>query len=177
MVLMTHNDAQPELFTGLILLTGLDKPGVAAHLFESLSPFAVHILDVEQLVINNRLILTVLIAANPAHQVAIEDDLNTCATTLDVDIATLFAVSVLSGDHNDLIHIRISSTKLLPRELATLAQVIHLEKGNIEKVQRLNSDPVTLEFVVSGLNEEALKQAISDASFDPDTELLITTKD
>ena len=63
---MTENTAQPDQFTGLILLTGTDKPGIAASLFETLAPFAVHIIDIEQLVINDRLILTVLIGANPA---------------------------------------------------------------------------------------------------------------
>jgi len=85
---MTHEDAQTEVFTGLILLTGIDKPGIAASLFETLSPFAVRVIDIEQIVINHRLILTVLLGANSAHQSAIEDDLTACALALDVDIAT-----------------------------------------------------------------------------------------
>ena len=93
---MTENSAQPDQFTGLILLTGSDRPGIAASLFETLSPFAVHVLDIEQVVINNRLILTVLIGASAAHQGAIEEDLNTCALNLDVDIATLFGKGPLA---------------------------------------------------------------------------------
>ena len=88
---MTENTAQQEQFTGLILLTGTDKPGISASLFETLAPFAVHILDIEQIVINHRLILTVLIGASPAHQTAIEEDLAACASAIDVDIATVFA--------------------------------------------------------------------------------------
>ena len=54
---MTENSVQPDQFTGLILLTGSDRPGIAASLFETLSPFAVHVMDIEQVVINTRLIL------------------------------------------------------------------------------------------------------------------------
>ena len=90
---MTEKSAQSEQFTGLILLTGVDAPGIAYSLFETLAPFAVHVIDIEQVVISNRLILTVLIGANPAHQIAIEEDLASCATALDVDIATLFGTT------------------------------------------------------------------------------------
>jgi len=82
--------ADDELYTGLILLSGVDKPGIAASLFEVLSPFAITVVDIEQVVVKDRLILTVLIALNPAHESAIAADLESCAITLDVDIATLF---------------------------------------------------------------------------------------
>ncbi|MSY80794.1 MAG: phosphoserine phosphatase, partial [Actinobacteria bacterium] len=44
-------DGKTEQFTGLILLSGEDKPGITEGLFETLSPFAVTILDIEQVVI------------------------------------------------------------------------------------------------------------------------------
>ncbi|MEI7660017.1 MAG: ACT domain-containing protein, partial [Actinomycetes bacterium] len=66
-----------EQFTGLILLSGVDKPGITQALFDSLAPFSISILDIEQVVIKDRLILTVLFALNPAHQEAIENDLTT----------------------------------------------------------------------------------------------------
>ena len=52
---MTEKSAQIEQFTGLILVTGEDAPGIAASVFETLAPFAVHVIDVEQLIINDRL--------------------------------------------------------------------------------------------------------------------------
>ena len=50
---MTNNDKNQQ-FTGLILLSGVDKPGITETLFETLSPFAVSILDVEQVVIRGQ---------------------------------------------------------------------------------------------------------------------------
>ena len=71
--------ADTEQYTGLILLSGVDKPGITASLFETLSAFAITVLDIEQVVIKDRLILTVLIALNPAHESAIATDLDICA--------------------------------------------------------------------------------------------------
>ena len=77
-------------FTGLILLSGVDTPGITQALFEALSPFAITVLDIEQVVARDRVILTVLIALNPDHREAIDEDLNLCAEKLGVDIATSF---------------------------------------------------------------------------------------
>ena len=46
---------------GLILISGIDASGVTQALFETLEPFAVTVLDMEQVVIRGRLILTTLI--------------------------------------------------------------------------------------------------------------------
>ncbi|MSZ26354.1 MAG: phosphoserine phosphatase, partial [Actinobacteria bacterium] len=54
-------------YTGLILLSGVDTPGISSALFTTLEPFSITILDIEQVVIRSRLILTVLIDLDPAH--------------------------------------------------------------------------------------------------------------
>ena len=80
-----------DQFTGLILLTGLDSPGITATLFETLAPFSLTVVDIEQVVIRERLILTLLITCDPVHAKAIDSDLVALATQLDVDIATSFS--------------------------------------------------------------------------------------
>ena len=158
------NSADDEQFTGLILLSGVDKPGITASLFEVLSAFAITVVDIEQVVIKNRLILTVLIALNPAHESAIAADLESCATSLDVDIATLFsyegksAVSTKAG----LVHVVILSTKMNPTAIFELAIGMSEIGANIERITRLASTPVTaIEFVLSGANQEKLSQLLS----------------
>jgi phosphoserine phosphatase len=42
-----------ESFTGLILVSGQDRPGITQSLMSTLSEFAVNILDIEQLVIRD----------------------------------------------------------------------------------------------------------------------------
>ena len=127
-----------EQFTGLILLSGVDRPGITEALFNTLAPFSITILDIEQVIISDRLILTVLIALNPAHEKALEDDLLECASELEVDIATLFSKTTKSSiaTKRGLLHVVILSSKLMPQAIAAIAGAIAASGGNIERVSR-----------------------------------------
>lgn len=163
---MTENSAQPDQFTGLILLTGSDKPGIAASLFQTLSPFAVHILDIEQVVINNRLILTVLIGATAAHQSAIEEDLNACAENLDVDIATLFGKGPLAPLASNLTEIHLGAEKLHPASVALVSQAITDTGANIERFIRTSDQPVSISITISGVNKADIDAALASLIFE-----------
>jgi len=89
---MTQETKNQQIFSGLILLTGEDKAGLADSLFETLSPFAVSVIDIDQMIIKERLFLTVHISLNPDHQEAIDEDLNQLAERLQVDIASIFSL-------------------------------------------------------------------------------------
>lgn len=171
---MTEKSVQPEQFTGLILLTGVDAPGIASSLFETLAPFAVHVIDIEQIVINNRLILTVLIGANPAHQSAIEEDLSACAAALDVDIATLFGKDELASMLGDLVTLTISAPKLHPRELALATQMITQTGANIENFARTSDSPVSIVITLSGVSAKDIESALSPLIFDSETTISVS---
>ncbi|MBU6314433.1 MAG: phosphoserine phosphatase SerB [Actinomycetales bacterium] len=153
-----------ELYTGLILLSGADKPGITASLFEVLSAFAITIVDIEQVVIKDRLILTVLISLHPSHEKAICDDLESCAKSLGVDIATLFSLEHKSSTSSisNLVHVVILSNKMHPRAISKLAAGIVQQGANIERITRLASTPITaIEFVISGASQEVLSHTLS----------------
>jgi len=171
---MTENTAQSEQFTGLILLTGTDKPGIAASLFETLAPFAVYVIDVEQVVINNRLILTVLIGANPVHQGAIEEDLNTCASDLDVDIATLFSTGQLAPIAQNLIEVHITSGKLHPKAIALASQAITDSGANIQRVVRTSADPVSICITISGSTRAGIDASLLSLAFEDKTSVTVS---
>ena len=173
---MTEKSAQSEQFTGLILLTGVDAPGIAYSLFETLAPFAVHVIDIEQVVISNRLILTVLIGANPAHQIAIEEDLASCATELDVDIATLFGKTNLATMPQGLVHLIISAPKLHPRDLALTTQLITNAGANIQSFSRISDNPVSIEVTVSGASMKEIESAITSIVFDNQTKISVSAR-
>jgi phosphoserine phosphatase len=160
----SKNGVSEEQFTGLILVSGVDSPGITEALFDALSPFAVTILDIEQVVIRGRLILTVLISLSPAHSKAIESDLEECASTLGVDIATAFE----SSDHTtiaakkSLLHVVVLSQSLKPIAINAIAAVIATDGGNIERINRTASYPVTsIELTVSGANLATLRSALA----------------
>lgn len=158
------NAREIDQFTGLILLTGIDKPGITEALFATLSPFSVAILDIEQVVISHRLILTVLIALNPAHEKAIVADLLQCELAMGVEIATLFSantpqsIAVKKG----LLHVVILSTKLHPLALAAISGAMASEGANIERISRTASHPViAIEFLISGVRQDVISAALA----------------
>ncbi|CAB5111594.1 unannotated protein [freshwater metagenome] len=161
-LMATSNDNTQ--FTGLILLSGVDKPGITESLFNVLAPFSITIEDIEQVIISQRLILTVLISLNPAHEKAIEADLMECALALDVDIATLFSSTDSStiSIKKDLIHVVILSTKLTPKAVAGVASAMTFAGANIERVTRTASSPITaIEFIISGADQNTISTALA----------------
>jgi phosphoserine phosphatase len=153
-----------QQFTGLILVSGVDSPGITEALFEALSPFAVTILDIQQVVIRGRLILTVLISLSPAHAKSIEEDLEECATKLGVDIATAFESSDQKtiAPKKSLLHVVVLSQSLKPAAINAIAAVISEDGGNIERINRTASYPVTaIELTVSGADLATLRSALA----------------
>jgi phosphoserine phosphatase len=160
---MSPENEDSQRYTGLVLLSGEDAPGIASKLFSALEPFSLRILDIEQLVIRNRLILTVLIELDPAHAEAIEDDLNQCAIDLDVDIATSFGTSSMrSIDGKDgIIKVDISADKFTPGLMADFMTKIFNIGANLEKIHRVANIPrLTFEFYVSGTDSSSLENML-----------------
>ena len=145
--------------TGLILISGVDAPGVTQALFAALEPFSIAILDIEQVVIRGRLILTTLIALDPAHASAIEADLIETTDKLGLDLAIDFSDQPKGDVKNSNLHIVVLSEELRPASIGALARKIAEQGGNIDRIHRTASYPLTaIEFEVSlNLNEENLK--------------------
>jgi len=151
-------------FTGLILVSGEDRPGITEALFETLAPFSISIIDIEQVVIRSRLILTILISLDRAHAQAIESDLTARGDELNLDVAIAFSeqegetIAAKTG----LTHIVLLSQDLKPAAIAQIASAVVVAGANIERIQRTASCPVTaIECIVSGSDTPTLKQSLS----------------
>lgn len=170
-------DIQSAQYTGLVLVSGEDRPGITEALFTTLAPFSLSIVDVEQVVIRSRLILTILITLNKAHAQAIEDDLNAQAESLDLDIAIAFSeqksesIAAKSG----LTHVVVLSQDLKPSAIAGLASAIADAGGNIERIHRTASYPVTaIELLVSGVATASLKGPLTALSGELDVDIAVS---
>jgi len=170
---MTLNAENSEQYSGLILLTGVDNPGVANALFETLSPFAVSIIDIDQIVIKQRLILTVQISLNPDHREAIESDLNELSEKLQMDIASLFASSPAPREVENPVIVSIESSKMLPRYLNSITSIIHSLGGNIEKFERQSVQPLKVDLQVSGTSVSLLQNALSQLDSEDDATITV----
>ena len=148
-------------FTGLILVSGQDKPGITQNLMKVLSEFVVKIIDIEQIVIRDRLLLTVLISLDQGHAEAVVEDLNELQATLGLDIAIDFTY------HNDklqeLDHLRvvIIGKEIRPAAIAIIATEIAKLGGNIEDIYRTSSAPVMAVELVLSLQNDAIKKVKS----------------
>ena len=154
-------------YTGLILVSGIDTPGITQALFDTLAPFAITVLDIEQVVIRERLILTVLISLNPAHADSIAEDLQLCGEKLGVDIATSFLEQGEStiAAKTGLVHVVALGNPLAPKAIAAIASAIASRSGNIERIHRTASYPITaIEFTVSGADQTAVRQCLAEVT-------------
>ena len=154
-------------YTGLILVSGIDTPGITQALFDTLAPFAITVLDIEQVVIRERLILTVLISLNPAHADSIAEDLQLCGEKLGVDIATSFLEQGEStiAAKTGLVHVVALGNPLAPKAIAASASAIASRSGNIERIHRTASYPITaIEFTVSGADQTAVRQCLAEVT-------------
>ena len=170
---MTLTSEKSEQFSGLILLTSEDAPGLANALFETLSPFAVSIIDIDQIIINSRLILTVHIALNPAHQSAIEADLEAMASAHNVDIASVFSYSPSITARPQLHKVLITSTKVHPRFLAAVTACIKALEGNIEDINRNGVDLLEIVLYVSGVDATVLTSSLQQISAEAGTMIAV----
>lgn len=136
--------------TGLILISGVDAPGVTQALFATLEEFSIKILDIEQVVIRGRLILTTLISLDPAHASAIEADLIAATNKLNLDLAIDFTDQTKADAANPNLHIVALSQELRPAGVAAIATKIAQRGGNIDRIRRTASYPLTaIEFEVT----------------------------
>lgn len=132
--------------TGLILVSGNDSPGVTEALFSTLSPFQIGILDIEQVVIRGRLILTCLISLDQAHAKSISDDLVETFEKLGLDVAIDFQDSKPLAEPALAVtnlHVVVLSSELKPAGIAAIAAKIAQRRGNIERIRRTASYPLT----------------------------------
>lgn len=171
---MTQTREETEIFTGLILLTGLDKPGISNELFQALAPFAVSVIDTDQISINERIILTVLISLNSSHQGAIEADLAALATELDVDIACLFSLSTPPRSGSSVIEILVESDKIHPRAVGALTSALISHGGCIDSVRRRSLSPLAIAVSVSGVDQIQAQKAIDETMVHEGSRIKIT---
>jgi len=123
-------------FTGLILVSGQDRPGIMADLMTTLSEFSIRIIDVQQICIRGRLILTVLISIDQAHAEAIANDLDHLQKTSGLDIAVDFAEFKVSPGESDCVIVIIVGQEIEPLKISVIASEIVNMNGNIRHVKR-----------------------------------------
>lgn len=150
-----------DLRTLLVTVTGLDRPGVTSRLFQAMAGFPIDVLDVEQVVVRGRLILGILVTA-PDDESGFRAMTTKAGAELDMDVE----VTAGSGDRGrrpGRSHVTVLGQPLRPAAVAGLAGRIAATGGNIDRIVRLASYPVTsIEFEVSGAEPAVLRVELAE---------------
>lgn len=167
--------------TLLLTLSGLDRPGVTRQLFGALDRYPVTVEDVEQLVVRGRLVLSVLLAIESGHPFhsnepsteARADDpvladlrraIRLVAAELDMEVALVVGAREDSSHRRDRIHVTVLGSPLRPSAIAQVAEVIADRGGNIDRIRRIASYPVTaVVFESSGADVYELRHDLTSA--------------
>ena len=150
--------------TLLITLSGIDRPGVTRRLFATLQEHPVTVLDVEQLVVRSRLVLAVLVevTGDDTQMAAARAAVRHVAADLEMDVETVPGAAEDDERRHNRIHVTMLGAPLLPGDIAEVAAQIADRGGNIDRIRRMASYPVTaITFEGSGVSVEELRRPLA----------------
>lgn len=152
-------------YSGLILLTGAVGEVDPASLFETLSPFALKIVEIEEITIKGRLILTVHITLDKAHASSIETDLEELGKKTASDIAVIFEESVEATEYADSVRVALIAQTLVPQNVTDLSSLISTNGGFITRIRTLPCSEFTaLLFEVRRCDRDQLAERVRELS-------------
>jgi phosphoserine phosphatase len=151
----------------LATVTGRDRPGVTASFFAALAAHDVDVRDVEQVVIRDRLILTVLFDLR-GDTASLRNSVTRTAGALGMECEIAIADNgdsarpVLPGSRS---HVIMLGHPLRPGAVSHVAQRIADTGGNIETVTQLSTEPASaLEMVVRSADPAGLRSVLVQAA-------------
>lgn len=137
--------------TLLVRLTGQDRSGVTAQLFDTLATYPVEVLDVEQVVIKGQLVLGILVGLGDTDPETVGEAVRRSAAELDMDADIVAGAGDGERHRRGHLHVTVLGSPLLPSAMAGVAGRIAACGANIDRIERLARYPVTcLEMQVSG---------------------------
>ena len=145
----------------LITVTGRDRPGITAALCAALEEHSARVLDMEQVVIHDRLILGILVSMG-GEEALLRGAVAQIAGDHDVHINVEQMASRRAGSPLERHSVVMLGQPLRPTAIAALTAVIAREGGNIDRIERLSRYPITsFELRVSGADGERLRRGLS----------------
>jgi len=159
--------------TVLVTLTGADQKGVTGRVFDAVSAFDVEVVDVEQLIIRGRLVLSVLLTAPDDT-----DGLERTVTAVGDEFGLITTVERGEGDNRPR---RVGRTRVVvlgdplrPAAMSALAVRIRELGGNIDRIIRMARYPVTaIRLEVSGADPDQLQADLAAVAFEHGIDLAV----
>jgi phosphoserine phosphatase len=147
--------------TLLITMTGLDRPGITAAVFDELTNYPIDVLDLDQMVLRGRLILGILVTA-PRDPKKLIDAVRAVAAGLAMECEVVEGEGDNERRREGRAVVTVLSGPLRPRAVGAIAGRIADTGANIDRIVRIAAYPVTaLEFHVSGTDVHRLRTVLA----------------
>jgi phosphoserine phosphatase len=147
--------------TVLVTLTGPDTRGVSTRLFAELAPWGVEVIDVEQLVVRGRLILSTLVSV-PDDRAGFESTVAAVAGEFGLEPSVEYGQGDNRPRRVGRAQVIVLGAPLLPAALSALTQCIKDDGGNIDRIVRMARYPVTaIRMEVSGADPDQLQSDLA----------------
>lgn len=171
--------------TLLVTLSGVDRPGVTRTLFAELAAFDVRVDDIEQFVVRNRLVLSVLLGLD-------HDDRTTDAVAMErlrhavASVASSLGMeaTIEEGALEDAmrrtnrVEVTVLGAPLRPSAISTVATKIAERGGNIDRIRRIARYPVTaIVFAVSGAELADVRRSLTIARAEIGADIAVQSAD
>jgi phosphoserine phosphatase len=158
--------------TLLITLSGHDRPGVTKGLFTALDSSAI-VLDIEQLVVRDRLVLTALIDLDSSLLSQTTIDVTSLAAALDLEVSINPHIRQSSSKRHR-IQITLLGAPLRPEAIKRVAEELTAHGANVDRIRRIATYPVTaLLFEVSGASAANLRRALATAASETGVDIAV----
>ena len=168
------NDAAAD--TLLLTLTGPDRPGVTRRVCEILADHDVVIIDIEQIVVRAHLMLSFLVTvpSNPAQLHALSTRVSEFGSGLGFDVNVHQGEAEADSRLHGRFQITVMGSPLRPSAIARVASEIAERGGNIDRIRRIASYPVTaVAFEGSGADVVELRSALAAAAAEVSVDIAV----
>lgn len=159
--------------TVLVTLTGPDQSGVTTRLFTELEPFGLEVIDVEQLVVRGRLILSALLTV-PDDESSFEGTVHEVGAAFGLEVTVEYGTGDNRARRVGRSQVVILGAPLRPAAMAALAQRIKDDGGNIDRIVRMARYPVTaIRMEVSGADPDQLQSDLAAVAFEQGVDVAV----
>ncbi|MEJ7635805.1 phosphoserine phosphatase SerB [Aeromicrobium sp.] len=159
--------------TVLVTLTGPDQSGVTTRLFADIAQFGVEVIDVEQLVVRGRLMLSALLTV-PADPSGLEHTVHAVGATFGLEVSVEHGTGDNRPRRVGRAQVVVLGAPLRPGAMAALAQQIKDDGGNIDRIVRMARYPVTaIRMEVSGADPDQLQSDLAAVAYEQGVDVAV----
>ena len=131
--------------TVFVTLSGNDRPGVTRTVCATLAEFDVEVLDMQQIVMHGHLLLSILITTprRPQALPELRDAIAVLAARLEMTPEVMVGDVEVTDSDTQRVQVTVMGRPLLPATVSAVAALIAQLGGNIDRIRRIASYPVT----------------------------------